>query len=100
MYKINNSKIHGVGIIATKFIPKNTVIGLPLYVKYWIFPVITKDLGRKINHSYNPTAYLKKDTKELKWYLIANQDIHKNNEITINYDDTPWFIDAPMPWYK
>jgi SET domain-containing protein len=99
MYKIKHSKIHGVGVFSTQNIQKDTVIGIPLYCKYWIFPIITPDLGKKINHSFQCNAFLQKDNNELKWYLVANKDIKKNEEITINYNDAPWFIDGPMPWY-
>jgi SET domain-containing protein len=99
-YQIAKSEIHGEGVLATKSIKKDEVIGLPLYMVAWIFPVITKELGKKINHSYKPNAYLKKDPSELKWYLIAHKNIAINEEITINYNNTPWFIDKPMPWYR
>jgi len=100
MYTINNSSIHGEGIIATQNIKSKDKIGLALYLKFNFIPIITKDLGKKINHSYKPNAYLKKTKNKNEWYLFANQNIKKNEEITINYKDTPWFIDGPMPWYR
>jgi SET domain-containing protein len=99
-YVIAPSPIHGQGVFATRRIRKDEVIGLPLYVRFYIFPVITEELGRKINHSYKPNAILKKSPDALEWYLVAIMDIAKDEEITMNYQDTPWFIDRPMPWYK
>lgn len=100
LYRIDQSKIEGQGIFANKKISENQTIGLPLYVNYLLFPIITKDLGKKINHSSNPNAKLVKDPMCLKWYLVATRKISKNEEITMNYKDTPWFIDGPMPWWS
>lgn len=100
LYRIDKSKIEGEGIFANKKISENQTIGLPLYVKFYIFPIITKELGKKINHSSNPNAKLVKDPMCLKWYLVATRKISKNEEITMNYENTPWFIDGPMPWWS
>lgn len=99
-YKIDKSNIHGIGVFSTRRINKDDIIGVPLYMRYIIFPVITEDIGRKINHSYEPNSYLRKDSNGAKWDLVAIKDIAKGKEITINYNDTPWFIDNAMPWYK
>lgn len=100
LYRIDKSKIEGEGIFANKKISENQIIGLPLYVNFYIFPIITKELGKKINHSSNPNAKLVKDPTYLKWYLVATRKISKNEEITMNYENTPWFIDGPMHWWS
>ena len=101
MYEIRKSKIHGEGIFATRKINKDEVIGIPLYLKYYFIPVITREFGRKINHSYDPNSILQKNQDApASWSLIANKTIRKGEEITLNYENTPWFIDGPMPWYK
>ena len=88
-YSIKKSKIHGHGIMANKNIKKNTTIGVVIYFKYFL-PFRTNDLGYYLNHSFknNCKLYL----IDNKYYLIATKNIRKNMELTINYDDTPWFI--------
>lgn len=100
LYKIGPSCIDGNGIIATKKIKNSQVIGVPLYLRYWFFPHITQDLGRLINHSWKANCKLEKVLGEQRWNLVAAQDIKKGEEITIDYRETPWFIDKPLPWYK
>lgn len=101
MYKIESSQIEGEGIIATKFIKPNTYIGTPLYIRWGIFPVITSDLGEKINHSWKPNSRLVRDKNgALRWDLISVKTIKKNEEITINYKETPWFIDGPLAHWQ
>ena len=43
-----------------------------------------------VNHSYFPNCrlqYLKNS-----YYIITNKNIQKGEEITLNYNKTPWFI--------
>ena len=88
-YKIKKSKIHGNGVIANKNIKKNTNIGVVITYTYFI-PFRTNDLGYYLNHSFknNCKLYL----IDNKYSIVATKNIKKNDELTINYDDTPWFI--------
>lgn len=97
MFKVGPSKIHGKGVISTKNIKKGTKIGTPLYLFMYVFPVIVEGLGRKINHSWDANSHLVRDGNT--WHLYASQNIKKNQEITLDYNQTPWFIDGPKNSY-
>lgn len=47
-------------------------------------------LGKFINHCNIPNSYLRFYNNE--YYLYALNDICEDEEITANYDDTPYFI--------
>lgn len=97
-YRIDTSQIHGSGIFANKNIKKGEFIGIPLKLIFGFFISISEDLGLYINHSWAPNAHIIKHGWE--WHLIAMKNIKKNDEIFINYNDTPWFIKKPLDTYK
>lgn len=98
-YKISKSNIHGMGVHANKNIRVNEVIGIAITFDYYIIPRITQDLGVWINHSYNPTSYLVYDKNSSNYLLVSSKNMRRGDEITVNYNDTPWFIKKPEPWY-
>ena len=61
-FYISKSKIHGVGVFSRKELNKNTIIGIAMTninpFNFIFIPDITQDLGKFINHSYKPNAYL------------------------------------------
>ena len=63
-------------------------------------PYITSDLGQWLNHSYNPNSIVHYNEKNNKYYIVAIKDINKDEEITINYNSTPWFIEKAKSDYK
>jgi len=82
---IDKSNIHGVGIFTSKKLDKEVIV----------FKCINKDQsitdkGSKINHSYNPNTYVLEKNGE--WFIVSNKKINKNEELTVNYNDTPSFI--------
>lgn len=89
-YYINKSKIHGNGVFSNKNIKKNTIIGLVIDYYFNLIPFRTNKLGLYLNH-YNKYN-CKLIYKDSRYYLIAIKNIKKNTELTIDYDDTPWFI--------
>jgi SET domain-containing protein len=97
LYKVAPSKIHGNGVIATKFIKQGSFIGVPLKLILGVFISISEDLGMYINHSWSPNAYIERHG--LEWHLIANTNIVKGEEIFIDYNHTPWFIKKPLKTY-
>jgi len=97
---LKKSNIHGLGIHSNKNIKKNQIIGVTIYYIYYFFPIITTDLGKWLNHSYNPNSFLYYSPENKIYYLIANQYISKDTEITVDYRHTPWFIKKPEPHYK
>lgn len=94
-YKIGKSNIHGNGVIAKKNILKHNIIGIAMVFSFIIIPYITEDLGQWINHSYGPNAYIYYYMPKNVYYLIANRNIQKGEEITMDYNDTPWYIRKP-----
>ena len=99
-FRIGKSKIHGYGVLTSKNVKKGEILGIAIYFKFYIIPEITTDFGRWINHSYESTSYLFYDKNKRIYYLIASRDLKQNEEITANYNHTPWFIKKPMNHYK
>ena len=98
-YKIDKSKIHGKGVIAEKYIPTGHIIGIAMTFSFIIVPHITQGLGIWINHSHNPNAYIYYYMPDNVYYLVSNKPINKNEEITMDYNDTPWYIQKPKDDY-
>lgn len=94
-----SSTIHGDGVFTARRLRKNTKIGVGVRYLLGIFAIITNDFGSMINHSYNPTAQLRYSSDEGTWNVYTLKVLPKNTEITIDYSDTPWFIEGPMTWY-
>ena len=113
--KIAPSAIHGMGLFAEEFIPKEAVIwkfvagfdktftreqieSFPPAVhvfltKYAYFSKKTgryrldSDNGRYFNHSKTPNTSTKSLPKESEDIIYANRDIQPGEEITVNYAD-------------
>lgn len=97
-YKISKSSIQGKGVICTNTIHKHELIDQAIYFKYKLYPIITEYIGKWVNHSYKPNCHLIK-LNDGNYYFKALKTIKKNQEMTLNYNHTPWFIMGPMPWY-
>ena len=89
------SKIHGLGIFLKKKINKNKLIGLGIYYNFLNIPFVTKKFGSLINHSKEPNCYLKYDFKKKIYNVYSLKIIKKDEEITLNYNDLPWFCCGP-----
>jgi SET domain-containing protein len=109
------SKIHGLGLFADEnikkgriiwkfnpfidiLIPKKAMNQLPRVAQEFIMEygwlskisenyLICSDNDRFINHSSNPNLNIIVDEKEPEVMSIANRDISKGEEITVNYKD-------------
>ena len=90
LFSKKKSKIHGDGIIINKSVNKNTIIGDVIEFTFYVIPVRTSNLGMFLNHSIDNNCKL--IYKNNKYKLVATKKINKNNELTLNYNDTPWFI--------
>lgn len=105
-FKIGPSKIHGQGVVSTKNLECGESVGEAIVLE-WLWgvvpvPVITKDLGVWINHSYTPTTDLKwmsKDGCPKAWHLVAARDLSRGDELTLDYAHTPWYIEGALPHY-
>ena len=99
-WHIGNSEIHGKGVFSSKTFDKDKKIGIGIeYYFLGIIPIITKNFGSMINHSYNPTAKLIYNKEDNTWDVYSKNNILKNVEITLDYRDTPWFVEGPKNWY-
>lgn len=98
-YYIDKSSIHGNGIFVNKDLNKNKPIDVGIdFGILGMIPYVTPSFGSLINHSYQPNTYLK--WKNKKWYVVASRNIKKGEEITLDYNNTPWYIKGPEPNYK
>ena len=91
-YYISNSKIHGKGVMAARDFVKDEFIDVGIK---GIF--VTNGFGNMINHSSTPNAYLRRNGIN---YDVHATNIKKDDEITLNYNDAPWFIDGPGAHFK
>jgi hypothetical protein len=81
-FKIDDSNIHGKGVIATKKFKKGDLINVALYkVKDDLYN--TTKFGAHLNHSYNPNARTRYEEDRYRTYSIS--DIEPNDEITVDY---------------
>lgn len=94
-FYISDSKIHGKGVFAAKDYTKDEFIEVGVT---GILPYITQGFGNMVNHSYTPNAYL--NYKDGNHNISALTGIKKGDEITINYKNTPWYINGPESYYK
>ena len=78
---IKPSSIEGLGLFATKTIPKNTDLGM-IHFTYGEL-IIRTPLGGFINHSEKPNC--KKLDLEDEWHLKTIKEIKKNEELTLKY---------------
>ena len=78
---IKPSSIEGLGLFATKTIPKNTDLGM-IHFTYGEL-IIRTPLGGFINHSDKPNC--KKLDLEDEWHLKTVTEIKKDQELTLKY---------------
>jgi SET domain-containing protein len=92
-FEIRKSQVEGVGVFAIKNHKPNEKLFLGIYSDKKIEP----NLGGKINHC--PSTSKKHNSRIEKigdeWFVISNKDILKGEEITTDYNNTPYFISKP-----
>lgn len=93
---ISKSKIHGDGVFAGKYFYSGEKIDIGIEYFLWMIPRITY-FGSKINHSCYPNVILKYHKGE--YIVMAIKNIQKDEEIIIDYNKTPWFIENAQDWY-
>lgn len=85
---IKNSKVHGLGVFATKRIPKGTKLGMThlRHIEGAAFQksmMIRTPLGGFYNHSDNPNC--EKYQIGLGYFLRTIKDIEVDEELTVTY---------------
>jgi SET domain-containing protein len=99
-YYRSNSNIHGQGVFAMLDLTPDEPIDVGIDHCFWIIPYVTDDFGSYINHSWTPNTYLEYDKDEHKYWIKAIGNISANEELTLDYQKTPWFILGPGKHYK
>ena len=94
-YYIDNSKIHGKGIFINRDLNEGSKIGKVIDYHYLIFPYVTNFLGKWINHSNKPNCKIFYDNENKIYNLYTIQDLKKNSELLMDYNQTPWYILKP-----
>ena len=84
-FYISKSIINGEGTFANRNIKKNVI----LFVAIDINKNVTY-LGSKVNHCKICNTRLVKINSQ--YYIVSKKEILKDEELTIDYDDTPKFI--------
>jgi SET domain-containing protein len=99
-YYINKSSIHGDGVFLNRDFREHEPIDAGIKLYFGIIPYVTSNFGSLINHSWDPNTYLKWDDQNSSHMVCAKQNLPTGMEITLNYEDTPWYILAPNPNWK
>jgi hypothetical protein len=96
-YRIDKSNINGQGVIATEKIKKDEIVDVAIYFYYFV-PVVTKHIGQYVNHQNNNNCELHYENK--RYFFKACKDIYPEEELTMDYNKTPWYVMKSMPWYS
>ena len=94
---VGKSTIEGKGAFTTQSIRKGEAIDVG--IDYFMFVPYVTEFGSWINHSNHPNAILLFDENNDVYYIKAKYNLPVNTEITIDYRETPNFIEGPMDWY-
>lgn len=99
-FYLGPSQIHGQGVFAKKtFQPGQKIeVGIDFDPLFHLIPYVTKNFGAWLNHTKNPNSIL--EYHDYKWYLVASKTIPIDQEITMNYNQAPWYILPPDPSWE
>lgn len=112
LWAVRPSIIEGMGVIATTRIAKGTPIGYTIHSVrlFGLLGGVRTTIGKYCNHAKDSNCILVRgksmDQKELenqaygkyhrypraRHLIVAKIDILEGEEITIDYDSTPWFM--------
>ena len=84
-YIIWPSPVNGNGAFVTIYIKQNQLIGTCIIYILYLILYITY-FGSKINHSSRPSYRVAYDKDQNVWPIVANYDIVRGTEITIDYN--------------
>jgi hypothetical protein len=95
-WSIGDSSIHGKGVGAARPIKSGEFIDIGIELNFIYFPHVTK-FGSLINHQRFASCELVYHKK--MYFVVALVDLERGHEITLNYNQCPWFIkDADPSW--
>ena len=93
-YVLGSSRIHGTGAFASEPIPEGEGVAVAItnQTLWGLLGGGRTPIGENVNHSPNPNTKLVATPTRGEYRLVATQSIVAGAEITMDYDDTPWFI--------
>ncbi len=107
-FTIAESRIHGLGLFTKRRRKKGERLFVAIYSNKMVTPI-----GGKINHcpegnsvpgsiEIRPNTYLSEtpDKTTGEWWIIADRDIEVGEELTVDYNGTPDFINKPDPGWR
>ena len=89
-FYVANSNIAGQGLFCSDPQTKGSRLFKALDLDHSI-----RDEVRKVNHCDRPNTYLVKEDDG--WWVYAKRNLVKDEELSIDYRDTPDFIRKPEP---
>lgn len=95
VWRVGPSKIHGQGVLATRDLAPGSLIGVGIGFRMGLIPIITEDFGAWINHSSKPSGCLM--LLDGNYWIVATRYISTGDEITVDYNRTPWYVKKPEP---
>jgi SET domain len=98
VWRIGPSAIHGQGVMATRKLAPGSLIGVGIGYRMGFVPAVTSDFGAFINHSYEPSASLM--FLNGVYWVVAAKTLDAEEEITVDYRKTPFYIRGPEPHYR
>lgn len=98
LWRLGTSKIHGMGVLLNRPVRAGTLIGVGIGYRWRFVPAITSDFGAWINHSYTPSASLLFINGN--HWVVANRALDTDDEVTVDYRKTPFYVDKPKAHYK
>ena len=94
---IGKSNIHGWGLFTTNNLKEGDIIGVShvIYDRVWyqVHPI-----GIFYNHYNIPNCIVRTDNNVN--LVIANRDIDKNKELTVDYREQPYLEQPKEDWVK
>jgi len=97
VWRLGPSPIHGTGVLVNRQVNAGSLIGVGIGYRLGVIPSITSDFGVWINHSYKPTASLL--FLNNNYWIVANRNLYANEEVTVDYRKTPWYVRGPESHY-
>ena len=92
---VGNSNIHGQGVFSTDDLKEGDIVGVShvTYDRVWyqVFPI-----GIFYNHSLEPNCMVTTDDNVN--LVVANRDIEKDEELTVDYTKQPYLEQPKEDW--
>ena len=91
-----NSNIHGIGVFSKEDFKKGQIIGVSHAEYEGVWYMTTHGY---YNHSENPNCIVETTVSKLN-LIIADRDIKKDEELTVDYRKQPYLEQPKEDWVK